>query len=173
MKTILPYVIAGTVIWIAGAGLAQDAPADEPETVWTVFVEEDPMECWVVSTPTETVNTRGGDVVAVNRDEILMFVSYWPEQNRSGEVSFTGGYTFEPGSTVTVQIGEESFELFTEGEIAWAASVAEDGDIVTAMRAGSDAVLTALSNRGTTTQDTFSLLGFSAAIEDAETRCSG
>ena len=44
--------------------------------------------------------------------------------------------------------------------------------IVTAMKRGTEAVLTARSERGTQTKDTFSLLGFTAAIEDAETRCT-
>ena len=33
--------------------------------------------------------------------------------------------------------------------------------------------LTARSARGTITKDTFSLLGFTAMIEDAENRCAG
>ena len=40
------------------------------------------------------------------------------------------------------------------------------------MKRGTEAVLTARSERGTQTKDTFSLLGFTAAIEDAEKRCS-
>ena len=157
----------------AGAGMAQEESTNRvnQETDWSVFVEEDPMQCWVVSTPRETVNTRDGVVVAVNRGEILMFVSYWPEQNRFGEVSFTGGYPFADGSTVAVEIGDADFQLFTEGEMAWAASEQDDDAIVTAMKRGAEAVLTARSSRGTQTVDTFSLLGFTAAVEDAETRC--
>ena len=40
-----------------------------------------------------------------------------------------------------------------------------------AMKAGSQAVLTAHSSRGTQTVDTFSLLGFTAAMDDAQSRC--
>ena len=39
------------------------------------------------------------------------------------------------------------------------------------MKRGAEAVLTARSSRGTQTVDTFSLLGFTAAVEDAEERC--
>jgi hypothetical protein len=39
------------------------------------------------------------------------------------------------------------------------------------MKRGSNAIVTAVSSRGTTTKDTFSLLGFTAAVEDAEARC--
>lgn len=141
------------------------------ETDWSVFVEENPTQCWVVSTPRETVNTRDGRPVAVTRGEILMFVSFWPEQNRLGEVSFTGGYPFADGSIVEVRIGDSRYQLFTEGEMAWAESEAEDAQIITALKRGAEAVLTAESSRGTQTVDTFSLLGFTAAVEDAEGRC--
>ena len=102
-----------------------------------------------------------------------MFVSYWPAEEKRGEVSFTGGYPFAEGSTVSMQIGSSTFELFTDGEMAWAASEQDDQRIVTAMKRGAEAVLTARSSRGTQTQDTFSLLGFTAAVEDAEARCGG
>ncbi|MBF9033023.1 hypothetical protein HKCCE2091_02135 [Rhodobacterales bacterium HKCCE2091] len=175
----MKYAIAGVAfgaILAAGPVMAQDEGEVSEnrvaqETDWSVFVEEDPTQCWVVSTPRETVNTRDGRVVAVRRGAILMFVSFWPDQNRSGEVSFTGGYPFADGSTVTVEIGDSTFEFFTEGEMAWAASEQEDQQIITAMKRGSEAVLTARSSRGTETVDTFSLLGFTAAVEDAEARC--
>lgn len=169
---------AGALVATALSSFAVGAWAQEQssnrvnaETDWSVFVEDDPTQCWIVSTPRETVNTRDGRVVAVNRGDILLFVSFWPAQNRRGEVSFTGGYPFADGSTVTIEIGSSTFELFTDGEIAWAASEQDDQRLVTAMKRGAQAVLTARSSRGTQTVDTFSLLGFTAAIEDAEARC--
>lgn len=174
MKTYLAGALVG-VLSLTGAALAQDGEEStnrvNAETDWSVFVEDDPTQCWVVSTPSETVNTRDGRVVSVRRGEILMFVSFWPGQERLGEVSFTGGYPFADGSTVTIEIGSSTFELFTEGEMAWAASPQDDDRIITAMKRGAEAVLTARSTRGTQTQDTFSLLGFTAAVEDAEARC--
>lgn len=176
MKHWLVGILAGAVLAIAaGPSVAQQTSTNRvgAQTDWSVFVEDDPTQCWVVSMPRETVNTRDGRVVSVNRGEILMFVSFWPGQDRLGEVSFTGGYTFADGSTVTMKIGDASFELFTDAEMAWAASPQDDQRIITAMKRGSDAVLTARSSRGTQTQDTFSLIGFTAAVEDAATRCSG
>ncbi len=143
------------------------------KTDWSVFAEADPTECWGVSAPKETVNTRDGRVVAARRGEILMMVFYRPAAGVSGQLNFTGGYPFASGSTVNVNVDGSQFELFTEGEWAWAASPAEDAKLITAMKRGSSAVMTARSSRGTTTKDTFSLLGFTAAIEDAEKRCAG
>lgn len=111
--------------------------------------------------------------MAVRRSDILLFVSYLPGSDVRGEISFTGGYPFAGGSTVTLDISGALFELFTDGEYAWSASKADDAKIITAMKRGAKAVLTGSSSRGTITTDTFSLLGFTAALEDAEKRCDG
>ena len=55
---------------------------------------------------------------------------------------------------------------------AWPATPADDQKIVTAIKRGADAVITARSSRGTQTKDTFSLLGATAMIEEAEKRCA-
>lgn len=143
------------------------------KTDWSVFVEEDPKECWSVSVPSETVNTRDGRVVAANRGEILLMVFYRPNANASGQVAFTGGYPFRDGSQVNVEISGSNFSLFTDGDWAWPASPADDAKLVSAMKRGTNAIVSGVSSRGTTTKDTFSLLGFTAATEDAEKRCSG
>lgn len=160
------------------AGLAATADAQEPSTNrvaantdWSVFVEADPKECWSVTAPKETVNTRDGRVVAVKRSDILLFVFFRPGAGVNGQVTFTGGYPFAPGSTVNLDVSGTEFELFSEGEWAWPATEADDARIIAALKRGSQAVLTARSARGTQTRDTFSLLGFTAAIEDAEARC--
>ncbi len=156
----------------AGLAAAQDSTNRvAANTDWSVFVEGDPKECWAVSGPKETVNTRDGRVVAVRRGNILLFVSYRPAQNVHGEVSFTGGYPFAPGSSVSLDISGRKFELFTDGEWAYPASAAEDAAIIAAMKAGSQAVVVGRSARGTVTTDTFSLLGFTATVNDAEARC--
>lgn len=169
---------------VAGAlalGLAATGAAAQDETTnrvaaetdWSVFQESDPVECFGVSAPKESVNTRDGQAVEVNRGETLLFVFYRPSENVNGQVTFTGGYPFASGSTVTLNIGGTDYQLFTEGEWAWPATPEDDVRIVTAMKAGAEATLTGVSGRGTQTRDTFSLLGFTAAVEEAERRCAG
>ncbi len=165
----------------AVALLAFAAPAAAQETSsnrvaantdWSVFVEDNPTECWAVSAPKETVNSRDGQVVSVRRGEILLFVFYRPNAGVNGQVTFTGGYPFASGSTAELDIGGTTFELFTEGEWAWPATPEDDARIVAAMKRGAQAQITARSGRGTVTRDTFSLLGFTAGVEEAANRCS-
>lgn len=139
---------------------------------WSVFVENDPLRCWIVSKPTKTVNTRNGQAVSVRRSDIRFFVTYLPQNSVRGEVSFTGGYPFKPDSTVSVTIGSSKYTMYVDGEYAWPESGSVDQQIRNAMRRGAQAVVRAQSSRGTVTTDTFSLVGFTAALAEAEKRCS-
>ncbi|KIN62979.1 hypothetical protein Z946_1842 [Sulfitobacter noctilucicola] len=167
--------VAGLAALLATGVSAQQQSTNRvaAKTDWSVFVEDNPTECWGVSTPTETVNSRDGRVVAVNRGQTLLMVFYRPSAGAKGQVAFTGGYPFASGSTVSMNISGNTFELFTEGEWAWPATTDDDSKIITAMKRGASAILSGRSGRGTNTKDTFSLLGFTAAVEDAAKRCGG
>lgn len=170
--------LRAAVMTVAAAGaVASAAVAQEStnrvatETDWSIFTEESPKECWGVSKPKESVNTRDGNAVSVRRGDILLFVTYRPGSGAAGEISFSGGYPFAPGSTVNMKIDDKSFELFVDGEWAWPANTADDAAMLASLKSGGSAVLTAKSAKGTQTKDTFSLLGFTAAMQEAETRC--
>ncbi|AJE44753.1 invasion associated locus B family protein [Celeribacter indicus] len=166
--------LAATFALAAGHAVAQESSNQvASNTDWYVFEEANPSkQCWVVSKPKETVNTdEAGRIKSVRRGEILLFVSYAPSNGVKGQISFAGGYPFASGSEVTLDIGGTSFALFTDGETAWAATAADDEKIVASMKRGAAATLTGHSSRGTVTKDTFSLLGFTASVEEAAKRC--
>ncbi len=174
MGSFKAFGIAGALLaMVASGATAQEESTNQvaAKTAWSVFEDSDPKECWAVSSPTETVNTKDGRVVAVRRGDILMMTFFRPGAGVNGQITFTGGYPFAGGSTVNINIGGTEFEMFTEGEWAWPASASDDAKIIAAMKRGVDAVLTARSSRGTITKDTFSLLGYTAALEEAEKRC--
>lgn len=158
---------------VATGAAAQETSTNQvaAKTAWSVFEDSDPRECWAVSAPTETVNTKDGRVVAVRRGDVLLMTFFRPGAGVQGQITFTGGYPFAGGSTVNMNIGGTEFELFTEGEWAWPASTGDDAKILAAMKRGSSAVLSARSSRGTITKDSFSLSGYTAAVEEAEKRC--
>lgn len=175
MKIWMARALAGTAVAAMATGVWAQESSNRvaAKTDWSVFVEDDPTECWSVSSPKKTVNIKDGREVAVRRGDILFFVSYRPGANVKGEVSFTGGYPFAGGSTVSLTIGGTSYNMFTDGEWAWPASPSDDSKIITAMKRGAEATVKGRSSRGTETRDTFSLLGFTAAVDDAEKRCGG
>ncbi len=158
----------------AGPSLAQSAERVAAHTDWSVFVAANPKECYIVSPPKSSVARRDGKTVEVNRGDIRLYVSFRPEKNVANEVSFSGGYPFKPGNAVKLEIGSNSFNLSpgdgAGGEWAWT-DPSDDARAVAALRGGSEAKVTGVSSRGTTTVDTFSLMGFTAAVTDAEARC--
>lgn len=166
--------VAAMLLSMAAAPFAaaqEEAPRVDAKRDWGVFSAGDPKECWIVSAPVETKAERGGESVTVRRGNIMLMVSSRPAESVKSEVSFAAGYPIREGSTVNLRIGTQSFELFVDDEWAWPASSDEDSKVVTAMRRGSSAVVTGLSKRGTKTVDKFSLLGFTAALESAQSMC--
>ncbi len=166
-------VAMALALMITSGAQAQETSTNQvaTNTAWSVFEDNDPRECWAVSAPTETVNTKDGRVVAVRRGDILLMTFFRPGAGVQGQITFTGGYPFAGGSTVNLNIDGTEFEMFTEGEWAWPANTDDDAKVLAAMKRGAEAVLTARSSRGTQTKDTFSLLGYTAAVEEAEKRC--
>ncbi|WP_136636339.1 invasion associated locus B family protein [Pseudooceanicola onchidii] len=165
--------VIGTITMSAGVASAQQVSENivSEKGDWAVYEEADPKECWAVAAPKETVNTKDGRVVTVTRSQMLLMTFYRPGAGVDAQVTFTGGYPFAPGSTVNLNVDGTEFELITQGEWAWPENKGEDAKIVAAMKAGANAILTARSSRGTTTKDTFSLSGFTAAVGEAQSRC--
>ncbi|MEO1292858.1 MAG: invasion associated locus B family protein [Pseudomonadota bacterium] len=173
----------GKTIALALVGVAAvtaEAGAQTNESVaafrdWSVFNPDNPKECYIVAVPSSSDAQRGGASVTVSRGDILLFVTIRPADGVDKEISFTGGYPFRNGSTVEVQIGGDKFAMAPGSgdsqEWAWPPSPSADVELVNAMKAGSNAQITAISSRGTTTIDQFSLLGFTAALEEAERLC--
>jgi len=171
MTSLFGRAVAVAAVSLAAslAGAQESTNRVATMTDWNVFTEENPKECWGVSKPKESVNSRDGQPVSVRRGDILLFVTFRP--GKPGEISFTGGYPFAGGSTVDVAVDGEPYQLFTDGEWAWPGSAEDDAKLLAALKKGTSATLTARSGRGTQTVDTFSLRGFTAAMEDAEKRC--
>lgn len=164
--------LAASIVLSAGLTVAQAQETSNvvaTERDWTVFSVGNPKECWAVSPPKSTLNTRDGKEVTVTRGDIRLYVAY--RSGRGGEVSFSGGYPFAGGSNVELDIDGKKFSMFTEGETAWPNSPTDDATIISALRDGSNAVVTGRSSRGTTTKDTFSLSGITAATNAARANC--
>lgn len=168
-------LLAGSLI---GAGIVGMAEAQTVQRVdakkdWSVFKagEGGQRVCWIASQPTQTAAFRSGRSVQVQRGEIFLMISIRPADGVVNEVSVIAGYPFKKGSEVTAKVGSQSFTLFTEGENAWAPSAEDDKALVDAFRKGADAKVEGVSSRGTKTVDTFSLSGFTAALDAATEMC--
>lgn len=126
---------------------------------WSSYVDGagQARTCWMYSEPTKDEGNY------TRRGRIYVLVTHRPGEGTTNQVQFTAGYDYREGSAVQVDIGGRAFELFTNGDSAWARDKAGDEALVAAMRAGSTMVVSGVSSRGTATKDTYSLSGVSAA----------
>lgn len=161
------------VALLAGAAVAQEAETPEVETDWYVYVADDGSECFAMSSPQDARFFRDGAEVTANTDPPYLTVVYRPAEGAEGQVAYHGGYPFDTERTVEVTVGAEAHELFTEETWAWPANPEADAALIRSMKSSAQVELSAFSSRGTNVVHEFSLLGFTAAVEEAERRCAG
>lgn len=106
-----------------------------------------------------------------SRDDIHLLVTHRPADKVRGEVSITAGYTYRDGKDAEADIDGKTFNLFTRGGNAWAYDAAADKEMVAAMKAGRTMIVRGTSSRGTLTTDTYSLSGFTAAMNAIDKAC--
>ncbi|MHA1528759.1 MAG: invasion associated locus B family protein [Alphaproteobacteria bacterium] len=168
-------LLVGILTGVVGPGAAWAQTQQRVKAIkdWSVFQAgaEGKKVCWIVSRPTKTTAFRSGKSVSVNRGDIFLMISIRPADGITNEVSFLSGYPFKKGSEVKASVGSAKFTLFTEGENAWAPSGEDDAAMIDAFRRGARAKVEGVSKRGTKTVDTFSLSGFTAALEAATGLC--
>lgn len=169
MRKILGMIICATTV-LGSSAFAQQVSKVAEHGKWGVYVNESPKYCYAASRPEETVNRRNGRVVSVRRGEILMYVTYRPDQKVEGQVTFTGGYPFDRNRTIKLDIDGADHSMYPQGEWAWL-EPGKDKEMVANLKKGGKATIVAYSSRGTETSDKFSLIGFTAAVEEAAKRC--
>jgi hypothetical protein len=123
--------------------------------------------CYMSSSPekwtSEPKNVRRGD--------IYILVTHNQGRRVQDEVSIYTGYSYKKDSEVTLAIDGQDFDLFTDGDSAWARDAETDRKLVQAMVRGNSMVVRGTSSRGTLTVDTYSLSGFTAARNAINKAC--
>jgi Invasion associated locus B (IalB) protein len=105
------------------------------------------------------------------RDPAYAFVSTRPSEKVFNEVSIMIGYALKPGSESTLEVGGNTYAMYTQGDGLWIKNAAEEDRMVEAMRRAADVVVKGVSAKGTETTDTFSLKGLSQALDRIAQDC--
>lgn len=162
---------------LAAATLASTAASAEAPTLLGAFKDWTALQsatksgktCYAISQPKQQEPAKA------KRDPIYFLISDWPLRHTKAEPQIVPGYEYKKDSTVTAQIGSDKFEFFTKNDgtagSAWVQDTADEAKLVDAMRRGSTVVVTGVSSRGTTTKDTYSLNGISAALDKIHGAC--
>jgi invasion protein IalB len=194
--------LSASLVFAAGAGLAETKPADKskteapaakPELVgsygdWSVFHSQSDKNkvCYTLAQP------KSRDPDDLKRDPGYAFISERPGEGVRNEVSLIMGFDVgAPGGddsadskdkkkdkkrelvAPTAVVGDSSFDLLPKGANLWVKNAAQESALVAEMRKGKTLVVKATSKKGNLTTDTYSLSGFAQAIDRAMKDCPG
>lgn len=138
---------------------------------WSTFVDTQPdgsKVCYMTSIPKQSrLSERNA-----KRGEPYVMVAHWPSRGERGVVSVAGGASYRSGADVVLTVGEKSFELYGDDDVAWTYGLEEDARIVTSMKAGVTMTIKAVAARGYSITDSYSLRGFTAAFNRITSRCA-
>ncbi|MGK0172094.1 MAG: invasion protein IalB [Gammaproteobacteria bacterium] len=146
--------------------LSEPAVASEHRD-WSVFEyqEKGRRVCYAGATP---ISRRGK---TQGQPDSWLLVTNDPTSGLRHSVSFELGSALKSGTIVRASVNKRTFELVPEGTAAWTANDSMDLRLIVAMKRGRRILISAQSNNGSRVLDTFSLMGFSGALNAASTHC--
>jgi Invasion associated locus B (IalB) protein len=165
----LPSAMAAMIL---AAGYFSSAEAADPTAIgrygaWQAltFDEGGSKGCYVFSEPKQMEGKYS------SRGKVYTLVTHRPGSKQLNVVTIIAGYTYKPESEVVVEIGDETFKLFTDKGTAWTPTADSDQRMVDAMKNGSEMKVHGISARDTETVDTYSLQGFTKAYSAINEAC--
>jgi len=107
----------------------------------------------------------------VSRGPIYFYVTRWPGDKASGEISIKFGYPLRPSVAPEITIGKNKFKLFSKDEAAFIESIETEKRLIKAMEGGASMIVHGRSQRGTLTTDRYSLKGVTAVLKRIAKDC--
>jgi invasion protein IalB len=120
----------------------------------------------------------------LKRDPAYAFISDRPGEGVRHEISFIMGFDVASSSAdapdpkkkgadkaAMATVGDQTFELLAKTSNLWVKNPAKEGQLVDEMRKGAKLQVKAASKKGNMTLDTYSLVGFSQALDRVQKDC--
>ena len=135
---------------------------------WTARIQEngDQKICFMSSNPISTSPDN------LNRGSAALMITNMTNEKVFNEPSIQVGFPFKLGSNATVIIGDSTHKFFTSGEGAWVEETKLEKKIIQQMKKGARVKVKSVSTRNTKVTDTYSLIGFTKALEAINKACS-
>jgi Invasion associated locus B (IalB) protein len=171
VRTALGALLGCAALALSAAGAAADTPTLlGVSSAWSAFTSGSGSAkiCYAISKPSATSPKA-------KRDPIYFLITDYPGRRTKSEPEVVPGYQYKDGSTVTAQVGGDSFAFFTQNDggagAAWVRQRADEVRLIDAMKRGSTVVVTGTSKRGKVTKDTYSLAGLADALDKIHASC--
>jgi len=126
-----------------------------------IFVKESDY-CFIQSSPIKTDIPEGK-----SRGEHGILV-YTMNQNPDLIVQITAGFSYKLSDSIKVTIDQGEYIFYTDDDTAWAKN---DKKVIYAMKRGLELETIGISSKGTSVIDTYTLQGFTSALNKLEKDC--
>ena len=130
---------------------------------WTLTKEDD--WCYVGSLP---IKSDLPDTKNRGDNYILVYKIIGSDENI---IQVEAGYNYNLDKNINVEIDNTTFKFFSTKDSSDTAWTDDDKKLIYAMKKGLDLILSGESTRGTKTNDTYTLKGFTAAINKLNKDC--
>ena len=121
--------------------------------------------CYIGSLATET------DLPSDKKRGNFYVLVYKNIGNPDAVVQIEAGYSYKVPSDIVVSIDKGEYKFYTTEDLPTAAWTEEDSKVIFAMKKGLVLKVTGESSRGTITNDTYTLTGFTAAYNKLTDDC--
>ena len=121
--------------------------------------------CYIGSLATET------DLPSDKKRGDFYVLVYKNIGNPGTVVQIEAGYSYKVSSDVIISIDKGEYKFYTTEDLPTAAWTEEDSKVIFAMKKGLELKVTGESSRGTITNDTYTLNGFTAAYNKLTDDC--
>ena len=130
---------------------------------WTLTKDND--WCYIGSLP---IKSDLPDTKKRGENYILVYKIIGSDENI---VQVEAGYQYNLDKDIVIKIDNTSFTLYSTEDSSETAWTDNDEKVIYAMKKGLELVLSGVSSRGTATNDTYTLKGFTSAINKLNEDC--
>lgn len=130
---------------------------------WGAFRDAAPLRCFAIARPASAGGARRRAFASVGR---------WPGRGDRARLFLRLSAARQPGSVVTLSIGDRRFVLAGTGSGVWSPDARTDVAAIAAMRGGRSMSVESVSAAGRPFADSYALAGAATAIDAAALGCA-
>jgi hypothetical protein len=165
-KSAMALVLVASLT-LTTAASAQQVRLLGEHRAWSSYAANDATGavCFAMTKPERVSPTPDG------YSQAYIYITNRPAENVTTEFNLVAGFTFQPESKATVNVGGQVFNLFTQNDAAWLDDAGQSSALASAIRAGSSMVVEGTSTAGIRITQNYSLSGATAAQQSINSGC--
>ena len=129
-----------------------------------IFVKDDEY-CYIGSIPIET------DLSKEKKRGDTYILVYRMVGNKDSVIQIEAGYNYKLNKDIVIKIDNSNYKFYTTKDVSDSAWTEDDAKVIFAMKKGLKLLITGESSRGTVTNDTYTLKGFTSAFNQLTKDC--